>query len=527
MQSKRLRLSLRGIAADDAEMGLPRRFPWVYPDAAARRPAVPVANTRLGQRAQAEEGFTIIEVIVATLVLVLGLLTSFLALNVAVHSSSDVRARQAAVTLARQITEDARSIPYAQIASSTIATALQAEPGLANSSSSGSTWTIVRDGFTYTVTPTVTDLNDPKDTSGNTDIKQVAIKLSWATYQNQSHSLTETATMSAAGEDPGLAASGLALYTPASGYSGSSTAPVITSSSITSLQFVVTAPTGTDAIVWTLDGQKESSWDGSTPNNGTWYSSAWSLSGVSDGTYTVGAAAEDANGVVGPAVTISVRLIRNVPSAPVVTGYGFNANLMANGSPTTAAEFQWNSNPELNIVGYRIYNPSGTEICQTSNSTSNSTCGANAYCVSATQCIDLSPPSTGAPNRTYKIKALYYDANNVLQEGTATSVTLASGVPSPPPPPASLTVTKNLDGSATLSWPVSSGGTAVNFYRVYRDGDDYRDRYDSVSASSCTTVCTYTDTNRTTGHSYYVTAVGGTSLGSDMAESQATGPVGG
>ena len=484
------------------------------------------------ERLRAESGFTLVEALVATLVLTAGLLTAFMMLSVSTHASADVRAREGGVTLARQITEDARSIPYSQISSSTIVSSLQAMPGLANTSS-GSTWTIVRNGVTYTVTASVTRVSDSHDSSGAVDFEQVTATVSWTTYQGKTHQVTETTTLSSAGQDPGLIASSLALASPTwgtAGVSGSTTAPVVTSTGITSLQFSVTAPSGTTAIVWTLDGGKQSSWNGSPPSSGTtWTSSAWSLSGVSDGTYTVGAQAEDSNGVDGPAVTIQVRLIRNVPTAPSVTGYGFNTNFMVSGQPTTVAEVQWNPNPELNVIGYRIYKPSGTMICQTSTTSFSANCGANAWCTSPTACVDQNPPATSASNLTYKVYALYYDANNNLQQGTAQSVTLASGTPVPPPPPplVSLSVQVLPDDTANLTWTPPTGGTPVSFYRIYRDGDNYTNRYDTVSASSCSATCTYHDTNRTGPHDYYITSVGGTTLGSDMAESAATGPVSG
>ena len=241
----------------------------------------------------------------------------------------------------------------------------------------------------------------------------------------------------------------------------------------------------------------------------------------------MGAQAEDAYGVDGPAVTIPVRLIRNVPSAPNVTDYGFNTNLMSGGNATTAAELQWKGNAELNVVGYRIYNPSGAMICQTANTTSDASCGPSAWCSSPTACIDLSPPSPSSSNRTYTVKALYYDVNNILQEGNGTSVTLASGTPVPPPQPPTVTATLQPDGSAILTWTPPTGGTPVSFYRIYRDGNSYTNRYDAVAASSCSPTCTYHDLSGTQPLStYYVSAVGGTTPGADMAESAATGPTG-
>jgi Tfp pilus assembly protein PilV len=478
--------------------------------------------------ARDERGFTLVEALVATFVLTVGLLSVFMMLDINLHTTADAKAREGGVTLARQITEDARSIPYAQLSSAGIVSQLQAMPGL-QSASSGPAWTIVRNGLTYTVAASVSSLNDPKDTSGAVDIKQVTATVGWTTLQGTAHQVTETTAMSSAGQDPGLIATGLALAASQQGAAGISgpangTAPVVTSTAITSLQFQVTAPTGTTAIVWTLNGGRQSTWNGSAPSSGTtWTSAGWPLSGLSDGTYTVGAQAEDASGVDGPPVTLTVRLIRNVPSAPNVTGYGFNPNVMVGGQATFGADFQWSANPEMNVVGYRVYK-SGTQICETSTTAFSSNCGTNAWCSTPTACVDLAAVTSGA---TYTVKALYYDANNALQEGNPQTVTLSSGTPVPPPPvpQVSMSVVTAPDNTAILTWSPPSGGTPVSFYRIYRGGDNYSDRYDTVAASSCSTTCTYHDTGRTIQSSYWVTAVGGTSPGSDMAESAATGPV--
>jgi Tfp pilus assembly protein PilV len=487
------------------------------------------AIERSRRRLAAAEGITLIEVLVATFVLTVGLLSAFMMLTVNLHASADARAREGGVTLARQITEDARSIPYSQLSSSGVISQLQAMPGLA-SASSGSTWTIVRRGLTYTVTASVSTLNDPKDTTGAVDIKQVSATVNWTTSQGKTYQVTERTEMSAAGQDPGLIASNLALAASQQGVAGISgpadgTAPVVTSTTITSLHFQVTAPTGTTAIAWTLNGGKQSTWNGSAPSSGTsWTSAGWPLSGLSDGTYTVGAQAEDASGVDGPPVTITVRLIRNVPSAPSVTGYGFDPNVMVAGQPTLGADIQWAANPEMNVVGYRIYKSGAGKICETSTTAFAANCGPNAWCATPTACVDLSASTS---NPTYTVTALYYDATNTLREGNPTPVTLASGTPTPPPPvpQVSMAVVTEPDDTAILTWSPPSGGTPVSFYRIYRGGDNYSNRYDTVPASSCSPTCTYHDTNRTSATSYWVTAVGGSTPGSDMAESLATGPV--
>jgi hypothetical protein len=92
-----------------------------------------------------------------------------------------------------------------------------------------------------------------------------------------------------------------------------------------------------------------------------------------------------------------------------------------------------------------------------------------------------------------------------------------------PATPTGLTATPNGDGTTTLSWNASSGTNATDFYRVYRDGRDYTDRFDTVGDDGTSTTYSWTDsaTGGTT-HTYYVTAA--TAL---LAESNMAGPVSG
>jgi hypothetical protein len=157
----------------------------------------------------------------------------------------------------------------------------------------------------------------------------------------------------------------------------------------------------------------------------------------------VGVAAEDANNVIGPAVTCPVKLIRNIPAAPKLStstgSYGFNTNLMFNGLAKVVTEIQWEPNSEQNVIGYRIYapvQPSGettTPICTTTqggaNATVNQMCGTNAWCATPAACIDLSPPLPTASNLTYQVAALYHDASGAVQEGPRANATM-TGTPS-------------------------------------------------------------------------------------------------
>src|SRR5947209_15215208 len=159
-----------------------------------------VLHHKRSQLSADEAGFTLIEVLVASSVLVIALLGLFLMVDVAAKTSRVTSGREGAVNLAREITEDARAVPYAQITSSGIVAQLQSMPGLANQSGGGS-WQIVRRGVTYTITVTESDL--AAVTNQTIPQKQVSVAVSW-TASGVTHSFSETATMSSAAQGVGL-----------------------------------------------------------------------------------------------------------------------------------------------------------------------------------------------------------------------------------------------------------------------------------------------------------------------------------
>ena len=112
------------------------------------------------------------------------------------------------------------------------------------------------------------------------------------------------------------------------------------------------------------------------------------------------------------------------------------------------------------------------------------------------------------------------------REGTtkpALDVTLADsggGVAlSPPNPPTGLTVTVNADGTRRLNWTAPTTGTAVDFYRIYRDGTATSARIDSQGAVASAVSWTDTATGGS-AHTYRVTAVS-----ASLAESSFLGPL--
>lgn len=422
----------------------------------------------------AQDGFTLIEVLLAATVVLAGLIGSFLMLEVTERTSRTTAAREGATNLARQITEDTRAIPYAQITSSGLVSQLQAMPGLANQATSGTAWQITRRGFTYTITVSESDL---PVSSQSVAQKQVSVNVAW-TAANFTHSINQVVTVSSAGQGVGLKASALQWANPPStGWSGGATQPTITSAAITSLTFSVQTPPNASGIVWTVNGSQQS-WNATvtstTSTAWTWTvssSSAWTIGSLPDGSYTIGAAA--LNGAYnGPTTTITVKLMRTVPSAPTFAAAGFDTNLYVNGSPATVAELDWtgSNSGEIQVVGYRLINPAGTVICQTTlNSQMNSlsypaNCGMNGasvWCQTPTDCIDFNPPSVSASNTTYSVAALYYDANNALQAAPSTSIAVkGTAVPKEPLAPTTQNTSTNCpSGSHDVAYPYTAGST--------------------------------------------------------------------
>jgi prepilin-type N-terminal cleavage/methylation domain-containing protein len=85
-----------------------------------------------------------------------------------------------------------------------------------------------------------------------------------------------------------------------------------------------------------------------------------------------------------------------------------------------------------------------------------------------------------------------------------------------PSTPTGLGGTANADGSKTLTWTAPAGGNPVAFYRIYRDGVEYTQRYDVTGDATPSYVDPSGDGLT---HDYYVTAVS-----TNLAESDYLGP---
>ncbi len=385
--------------------------------------------------------------------------------------------------------------------------------GLADSSSA-SGWQIERRGYAYTVEVSECAIDNPKDglakTHGNTfcegqqewktgeavdtapeNLKRMTVEVSW-TLRGHTSTVKQVSTLTAAGQAIGLTATKLEItipVCPSVSCVGKSTEPVITEAATKTLTFSVSFPEGTSAVDWSLEGAKQ---EELTPaSKATSLTFSWTITGVSDGTYQVAAQAVNSTGVIGPPISIPVRLIRGVPKAPNEIVGGFNT-LYKSGAATEGAEFQWKADTERNVIGYRVFGPKKELICPESLESLSTT----------TSCIDLSLLAEKPSERVYSVVALYRNAGEEVQQSSAGAITIKRAESTTPNAPTKLVLTKNADGSVTLKWEAPKSGAAPYFYRIYRGSTDYTSRYGETTSTE------FTDNDATTTHEYWVTAVG-------------------
>jgi Tfp pilus assembly protein PilV len=112
-----------------------------------------------------ERGFTIIESLVAAVVLVVGLAGVATVIVQANATTTSVKSREQGTALNRELIEAAHSIPYGNLTPGTVVSTVQGMPGLANAGA-GAGWTIKRRGIVYTVAMGVCSIDDATDHIG-------------------------------------------------------------------------------------------------------------------------------------------------------------------------------------------------------------------------------------------------------------------------------------------------------------------------------------------------------------------------
>lgn len=501
----------------------------------------------LRSRISEQGGFTIVEVLVAALLLVVGLVAMLDMLITANHTITSTRLRQVETSLAREVLEDARGLASTELTQATIASALQSEvPEAALSGSNLVVTRAVSSGTptSFSVSFAVCDLDNPTDGYGNhtsppasggvwcpdvgsngtqdsnpNDYKRVSVTV---TPRDRSTPVIRQTILVYAAPVNGPAVTCLSTSVTCPG-------PDVTVTTGSSLTFNVTTTATAARIQWLVDGNVPPSeqipaaaTDPYAPS-GTSSSFTWRVP-TADGTYAITAVAYDTNGNSGTRSTVVVNLNRHEVIAPTLLNAGWN-DLIG------GAEVQWVPSVDQDVLYYHVYRKYGGNAPELV-----AMCGASGN-VTGTSCVDapqpaLAPPIPSArPNPCTGSSQSYTTTNYYWVVGVDTHPTTRqpreSTLPSPQvdanlcnhQPYAPSTFSGTLDGGQlTLTWdapspPAPDGWQSVQAWRIYRWPSTRGvqipgDRYELVGNSPAVT--SYTDNAPDPGgeqQSYCVTAV--------------------
>jgi type II secretory pathway pseudopilin PulG len=458
-------------------------------------------------------GFTLVEVLIAALILIVGAGAAFSLIDSAYRAVTSNAARSGATNLGRELTEYARTTDYDLLQPTQVVTALRKHTQIAGSLSGG-VWKIQRRGVTYTISTDVCTFDDPKDGFAATappnpcpaatavagvttvdvngdDFRRVKYTLTW-TARNRSGSVTQQAAIvnPAGGLGPRIDTfdEPAKQFTTESSISWGSAYP-----------YALSTKPAAASVRWTAD-------DGVSQGDATGASTTWGFTWnlgtdfdpsnywVRDGVYTVQTQAFDARGVPGEGKIRTVVINRHAPAklSNVIAGWNDRFQVV---------DFRWDRYEERDLQGYRVERvlPTAKTICPSGTSptfqnyctdTSASNSVPNVYEVYATDCVNLYL-STGCTN-----------------PGVKTTITVYPTAPlGAPSQPTGLTASV-VDGKPTLAWtaPSSVPNGPIRFYRIYRDsGTNVSDRYDLTVTNDANWVDP--DPGATTNHRYWVTAV--------------------
>lgn len=460
------------------------------------------------QRVADEQGFTIVEGVVASLVLVIGLLGVLTMLTGSLRATTANNARVTATNLTRELIEAVRGLPYSDMTGGLVQARLQAR-----GFGSGTPWTIDRRGVTFTLAATSCTFDDPADKLAATPPADACTPAPTGTTGDPNGEDFRRTTFDITWNEPGGGPRTFSQTTLVVNPTGGLGPRIV---SFTPVTQTITTNLTAASIVWTTttaetlqwaidDGQSSGSVTGTTSFTSTWdIGTSGSGFEVLDGSYQVTAQPFDDRGVAGEAKRANIVLNRRQPYPPPTLEGGHNTRL------GDWVELQWSPNSERDILGYKavwagLDGVPGTfddlQICPLLSE-------GTMLPPTTTACVDLAPP-IGATK--YYVVAVDRNRDGAARDGDRRILTIGAPSPRPSAPPWPLSVT-TVNGLPKLTWNPPASGT-VSFYRIYRDGS----RYDRTS----TATTTFTDASAgSSAHFYWITAVDPT-----FNESDALGPV--
>lgn len=511
-------------------------------------------------RYSSEAGFTIVEVMVAILILLVGVLGTVALIDGANRATSTTKAREGGVALTREVAEVARLLDFDQlecasencVTSDKAIVALQGQQELADTAPGGA-WTVVRRGITYTVNAVQVCKVDVAQDKVNTalrdstycttgqgtgttgdgnpdDYRRLRVTVSW-NFGPGTRQTSQTALISnpTGGLGPRVTCFGYGFG--ASPCTSPAPNPTVTTGNTISFKATTTfaasvhweTDEGTEADATGSNSTWAFDWNiGSVP--GGWPSTAGSFdcggtapNWVLDGTYLVSVQGFNDLGIPGQQRSGNVTINRSLPARPCDLAGGYNDPGGPGVDKTPVIDLQWSANKARDVKGYRVY--------RGAIAASNQVCPANGSgvplapggIVSGLSCF-VTPSAT---TENYFLVSVDCTATDQSCEGPPQSATvsIANDVANNPPgSPTGLTGTAS-GAAITLSWTAATDpdGDPIQYYRIYRGtgGTAYTDRY---ATADC---CSFQD-NAPSGAAtqYFVSTVD-----SKFAESVPVGPV--
>jgi prepilin-type N-terminal cleavage/methylation domain-containing protein len=513
-----------------------------------------------------ENGFTLVEILVAITILLVGVLGVTTMISVSDKTAVVNNARQGATGVVRRALETSRSLSFRSIKSATIASSIQsASPDL--TTTQAGTWKVNRDGYVYTLDATVCRVDDDSDGYGvhdsadplfcadNTttgtadtqagDYKRVAVTASW-TANGQAKTMRQVTLVPPGGVGDAPAVTDVHATNPVA--AAGQPLLVSTRPNPSQIVFSATATNGPSYMSWLIDDSPALTcpplvvgcsvsgntwgftWNIGTPtvdstsgsvNLGKCIAPATSSGYVFDGTYQVGALPLDSDGLAGSAASAPVTINRCAPiPAPNFNATGRDA------VGVNVIDVEWDDNPEGDIVGYKVFRgtsaASGTPVCPPNAS--------DPPTPEMHSCIDPAAP-------LYKNSAFYYgvyaydqDTSGAVRQGALAYVEVNLDQDKAPKTPTNLSASRS-GGNVVVGWTNPAApfdpdtGDTIESYRVYRRAVgatgpwSYTDRldpdvaYDSMTAFCNGSVapgapCSFTDTSPGAAqHQYMVTSV--------------------
>jgi prepilin-type N-terminal cleavage/methylation domain-containing protein len=479
-----------------------------------------------------QQGFTLVEVMVAITVLLVGVLGTVTMIDGANAVTSRTKAREGGTAVARSVLEIARGIPYQDLTTAQLLAVLQTRNGLLDAQPGVAGHQIQSRGFLYTLTPVVCSMDDPKDRLGShTDIpidfcpdsdvvsgspasvdknpddyRRVAVRLRWADKAGHEIAVKQTGVVTNPAGGLGPTVNSVTPKLPNS--------PTITTG--TSATYAIVTSSLADAVSMSVNGHPIG--DATRVDNTHWTFS-WNLGPIDephfvDCNYVLQAQASDDKGRLGAPFALTVTLNRRQPFAPPSFEGGRNLN-------GNRVDVQWGTGSECDIQRYEVFRGTSPSAIDTPVCT--------RFLGEKTECLDEAAP---AGQVYYKVQAVDKSSIGADRPGDPTALTVIEGNGEEPSMPTELEVCSggNPDcndihgapappGSAVLSWQPASDPDEVAFYRVYRGGATYDHRHDVLFEVTGKPLV-FVDAPSGGVETYYVSAVD-----SLFGESELSGPV--